>query len=264
MGSFLALLAFLQSAGVHVERVSLPSIDGTNLDAALVLPAGTQMAPAIVAMHGCGGPFPTRDGQWAVVLAKAGHVVLLPDSFGSRNLGSQCSNRQRSVTATGLRRFDAIASGRWLAARPGTPPGGVALMGWSDGGSTTLATARAAADLPPGLFLRFTAFYPGCANAAGGSGWSPSAPIMILMGEDDDWTPAAPCHDLASRFPRQIAMFAYPGAYHDFDAPGSPVRLRTGVSSMTGTVHVGTNEPARQDALARVPVWLETGRPGQR
>ena len=87
MGSFLALLALLQAAGVHVERVGVPSIDGARLDAALVLPAGPPKAPAIVAMHGCGGPFPTRDGQWAVVLAKAGHIVLLPDSFGSVILG---------------------------------------------------------------------------------------------------------------------------------------------------------------------------------
>ena len=84
---------------------------------------------------------------------------------------------------------------------------------------------------------------------------------MILMGENDDWTPAAPCHELTARFPGQITMFAYPGAYHDFDLPDNPVRLRTGVG-LTGIVHVGTNEPARQDALRRVPGWLETGRPG--
>jgi dienelactone hydrolase len=265
VATFLALLAFLQTAGVHVERVSVPSVDGANLDAALVLPAGPPKAPAVVGMHGCGGPFAKRDGQWAVALAKAGHIVLLPDSFGSRNLGSQCNNRQRSVTATGLRRSDAIAAARWLTAWPGTPPGGVALMGWSDGGSTVLATARAASDLPSGLFLRFTAFYPGCAGSARSPGWSPSAPIMILMGESDDWTPAAPCHELASRFPGQIVMFAYPDTYHDFDAPDDPVRLRYGaVSSFSGYVHVGTNEPARQDALARVPRWLETGRSDSR
>jgi hypothetical protein len=37
MASFLALLAFLQAAGVHVERVSVPGPNGLNLDAALVL-----------------------------------------------------------------------------------------------------------------------------------------------------------------------------------------------------------------------------------
>jgi dienelactone hydrolase len=264
MGSFLALLAFLQTAGVHVERVSVPGPNGVNLDAALVLPAGAPRGPAIVAMHGCGGPFPGRDGPWAVVLAKAGHIVLLPDSFGSRNLGSECANRQRTVTANGVRREDAIAAAAWLAARRGTPSGGVALMGWSDGGSTVLAAARVAADLPAGLILRYTAFYPGCSSSLKG-GWAPVAPVLILIGESDDWTPAAPCHDLASRYPGQISLIAYPGAYHEFDHPNMPVRLRSGAGSTpSGYAHVGTDEPARQDALARVPGWLETGRSAQR
>jgi dienelactone hydrolase len=261
MASFLALLAFLQSAGVHVERVSVPGPNGVNLDAALVLPEGAAKAPPVVGLHGCGGPFPSRDGQWAVLLAQAGHIVLLPDSFGSRGLGSQCSKAEREVTPSGLRRQDAIEAAQWLVARPGTPPGGVALIGWSNGGSTVLATARAAADLPLGLFQRFAAFYPGCPSPDEDPSWKPSAPMMILMGEDDDWTPAPPCHDLAARYPNEITFVAYPGAYHDFDAPGRPVKVRNGAATAAGGVaHVGTNEPARQDALERLPKWSEETR----
>ena len=88
--------------------------------------------------------------------------------------------------------------------------------------------------------------------------WKPSAPMMILMGEDDDWTPAPPCHDLAARYPNEITFVAYPGAYHDFDAPDRPVKVRNGAATTaSGLAHVGTNEPARQDALARLPKWLE-------
>jgi dienelactone hydrolase len=258
MGAFLALLALLQTAGVHVERVSVPGPEGVNLDAALVLPAGPAKAPAIVAMHGCGGPFPVRDGQWAVALARAGHIVLLPDSFGSRNLGSQCASRQRTVTSGGLRRQDAIAAAQWLTVRPGTPPGGVALIGWSDGGSTVVAAAHVAPDLPPGLIRRFVAFYPGCASAAKNANWIPSAPLMILIGESDDWTPAPPCHQLSARYPAGITLIAYPGAYHEFDTPNTPVHQRPGAGSTpTGWAHVGTDEPSRRDALARVPMWIE-------
>jgi len=45
MAAFLALLEFLLAAGVHVERVSVPGPNGVTLDAALVLPEGTQKAP---------------------------------------------------------------------------------------------------------------------------------------------------------------------------------------------------------------------------
>ena len=64
------------------------------------------------------------------------------------------------MTASGLRREDAIDAAQWLAARPGTPLGGVALIGWSNGGSTVLETARVAPGLPSGLFQRFAAFIP--------------------------------------------------------------------------------------------------------
>jgi dienelactone hydrolase len=255
--AFLALLAFLETAGVRVERVIVPGPHGVSLDAALVLPDVDAKAPPVVALHGCGGPFPSRDGQWAVLLAKAGHIVLLPDSFGSRGLGSQCAIKEREVTPSGLRREDAIDAAQWLAARAGTP-GGIALLGWSNGGSTVLETARVTADLPPGLFQRFAAFYPGCPSRNEDLGWKPAAPMLILMGEDDDWTPAAPCNALAARFPEAITFVGYPGAYHDFDAPDRPVKVRNGaVSAEGGVAHVGTNEPARQDALARLPKWLE-------
>lgn len=260
MKSFLALLAFLTQAGLHVDRVSIPAPDGVALDAALVLPDGPPHGPAVVALHGCGGPFPTRDGSWAVALAQAGHIVLLPDSFGSRGLGSQCSVKQRSVTPSKTRRADAIAAATWLTQRPGTPPGAVALVGWSNGGGTVLYTAAQRPDLPHGLFRRFVAFYPGCATEARDPEWRPSGPLLILVGESDDWTPAAPCHDLAARFPGRIELATYPGAYHDFDAPDRPVVERSGLATPpggTGHAHTGTNEPARQDALRRVPAFLE-------
>jgi dienelactone hydrolase len=168
---------------------------------------------------------------------------------------------EREVTPSGLRRQDAIEAAQWLAARPGTPPGGVALIGWSNGGSTVLATARAAADLPLGLFQRFAAFYPGCPSPDEVPSWKSSAPMMILMGEDDDWTPAPPCHDLATRYPNAVTFVAYPGAYHDFAAPGRPVKVRNGAATAAGGMaHAGTNEPARQDALERLPKWVEETR----
>jgi dienelactone hydrolase len=68
----------------------------------------------------------------------------------------------------------------------GTAPGGVALIGWSNGGSIALATALVAPDMPPGLFQWFAAFYPGCPWAGEDLSWKPSAPMMIRMGEDDD------------------------------------------------------------------------------
>ncbi|MEO9188435.1 MAG: prolyl oligopeptidase family serine peptidase [Acetobacteraceae bacterium] len=260
MTSFLALLAFLQAAHVPTEHVRIPEPNGTVLDAALVRPAGPVRGAAVVALHGCGGPFPTRDGSWAVALAGAGHIVLLPDSFGSRGLGSQCKQAHRVAPASSVRRRDAIAAAGWLEEQPGTPAGGMVLMGWSNGGSTTLWTADASRGLPPGLFRRFVAFYPGCQTASADAAYRPAEKLLIVVGANDDWTPAAPCRAFAARFPDQISLIVYPDSWHDFDAPGRPVRLRSGLAtppSGTGQAHTGTNEAARADALHRVPAFID-------
>lgn len=257
MPPFLALLAFLTAAGVTAEHVGIPTQDGTVLDAALVWPVGPATQPPVIALHGCGGPFPSRDGSWAVTLSRQEHAVLLPDSFGSRSLASQCREARRSVTQTGKRRQDAITAAAWLRAQPGIGQGGIALIGWSNGGGTVLATARQAPDLPAGLFSRFTAFYPGCNASARDKAWQPAAPMLILVGQADEWTPAEPCARLAARFPGRITLVTYPGAYHDFDAPDMPIRVRTGLATAPdGRAHVGTDERARRDALSLVPAFL--------
>jgi dienelactone hydrolase len=239
------------------ETIRFPGPDGMVLNAELFTPRGKPKPPAIVALHGCAGPVPKRDEDWARRLSAAGHIVLLPDSFGSRGLGSQCANASRAVTAGGKRRQDAIAAMTYLAARPGTPPGGVLLMGWSDGASTVLAAGHVAPDLPPGLLRGMIAFYPGCRGAAERASWEPAAPLLILMGEADDWTPAAPCHALAERLPGKVKLITYNGAYHDFDWPDHPVKLLSGLASpASGHAHAGSDPVAREDALRQVPAFI--------
>lgn len=234
------------------EPVVVPGPDGVMLRAELFRPTGA-VRGAVVALHGCGGMFPARDVQWRDALLAAGQVVLFPDSFASRGLGSQCRVKQedRVATSYGLRRRDAIAAGEWLMRREGMQ---VVLLGWSDGGSTVMATARAGRGLPQGVFRRFIAFYPGCRGAASASGWQAEAPVDILIGTADDWTPAAPCRALGGR----VRLHEFAGAYHDFDAPG-PVRIMKNIPTSQNadlTVHAGGNPEARAAALSLVPRLL--------
>ncbi len=258
MRGWLWVMLCLIGFGARAEPVTLAGPGGLALKAQMFRPAVARDVPAIVALHGCGGPFGARDRQWREKLLAEGHILLFPDSFGSRGLKSQCQERNRLATAGGLRRQDALAAAQWLVAQPGTPQGGVVLLGWSDGGSTVLAAGEARADLPAGLLRGLVAFYPGCTGAAHSPGWQPAAPLLILMGEADDWTPAAPCHALAAQVGARLSLTTYAGAYHDFDAP-VPVRTRQNIPSSQNadhSVHAGDDPAAAQDALRRVSAFL--------
>ena len=254
----IGFLLICAAARAETRAVSIP--DGPlALQAVYTTPPNAPKAPAVVALHGCGGPWLRRDKQWQDILTGDGHPALFPDSFGSRGLASQCKVTDRVVRPGRERRADTVAAVAWLAAQPATPPGGVVVMGWSNGGSTVLAAA-APGVMPTGSVRGFIALYPGCRSYATRQNWAPSAPMLILMGESDDWTSAAPCHALAARFPDWITLVTYPDTFHDFDVPGRPVRPRTGLAYTaggTGTAHTGTNEQSRADAIQRVIAFLD-------
>ena len=248
----ITLAALAPASAAELERVSFPSAnkDATALDGYLLRPAGAGPFPAIVALHGCGG-LPThnkRHADWGERLVQAGYLVLFPDSFNPRGVRSVCSSTDRVVTPAG-RADDAIGAAQWLAAQPFVDKTRMAALGWSNGGSTVLRLVAHKKVKP--AFAAAVAFYPGCRALLMRSRWEPHIPLLIQIGEADDWTPAAPCKGLAAGH-KDIRIAVYPDAHHDFDAPDLPVRERRGVAfsgSGTGVVHVGTNEPARRAAI---------------
>jgi dienelactone hydrolase len=260
---YLVLIMLMLPAFAHAQAVRVPGPEGIMLNADLFAAQGKARGAAIVALHGCSGPAPARDEGWARQLAASGHVVLLPDSFGSRGLGSQCAARTRLVTPTGVRRHDALAALRWLAERPGTPPGGLVLMGWSDGANTVLTAGRATADLSPGLIRGLIAFYPVCRGIAETKDWTPAAPLMILMGEPEENSPSvAACHAVADKFPGKVTLVTYAGAHHEFDVPEAPSRAKPAkakhglITPISGMTTANVNVAARDDAGRRVAAFI--------
>jgi len=257
---FLMIAAFLLSPPLASaqQRVIIPEPSGVRLQAVLFLPAGAATAPGIIALHGCAGPMPRRDDSWALLLAAQGHPVLLPDSFSSRGLKPECKDSTHGADAYGPRRTDALTAAAWLQAQPFSKPGGILLLGWSDGGTTILATIGPG--LPPGLIRGAVAFYPACTRTVKNTAWHNLAPLLILMGAADDWTPPAPCQEL-SRRNLDLNIKLFPGAYHDFDVPNDPVHEIHGLpytKNGTGTAHAGENFLARAQALQMVPAFFAT------
>jgi len=256
------------------ERVRVPG-NGVTLPALLYKPEGNGPFPAVVALHGCNGLF-TRDGQtspreaaWAQRLVEDGFAVLLPDSFGPRGLGPQCRTRERKARASVERREDAHAARRWLQEQAYVKPTAVSLMGWSNGGTSTLYAIRLERMSRPGRgfrvvgtdFAAAVAFYPGCLTLSE-KPYRTRVPAHILIGELDDWTPARTCEALVTRARASgttLGITVYPGAHHDFDWPDRPVAVVRGLvltGRGIGEAHAGTNPAARADALRKVPGLL--------
>ena len=82
-------------------------------------------------------------------------------------------------------------------------------------------------------FARAVAFYPGCRVPLETGRWASRVPLMVLIGATNDWTPAAPCADLAAQAKTQgekVDIVVYPDAYHDFDQPDLPVHTVDGLA----------------------------------
>jgi dienelactone hydrolase len=80
-----------------------------------------------------------------------------------------------------------------------------------------------------------------------------TAPILILIGEADDWNPAEPCRALVAHSrpdSAPIALTVYPGAYHGFDVR----QLQPGVRYLGHWL--AYNEPAAKDAEEKVRAFL--------
>jgi len=246
LGAICAIVAFQSLAAQEV--ITLPGREGLTLKAKLYKPAGAGPFPAIVALHGCGGPWQTRDDDWGQRLAGAGFLVIFPDSFGSRGLGSQCRVHDRSIRPRD-RAEDVFATAEWLAARGDISRNRIGLLGWSNGGSTVLSAARTGRG-PRGVeFRQAIAFYPGCRVYAEDARYRTRLPVTILHGLADNWTPAEPCKALpGTRF------IGYEGAYHDFDHPNLPIRERKAAYTADGSgiVTVGTHPVARAVAIRQV------------
>lgn len=252
------------------ELVLFPSKDSdvtagepTRLSGRIMRPVGAGPFPAVVLLHGCSGLY-TKAGAlsarhlwWARALRDQGYLVLLVDSFGPRGIGDQCSEKDRKARASVERKRDAWGALEFLRSRPDVQGDRIAALGWSQGGGTVLAAYGP--DGEGAGFRGAVAFYPGCRTALRNPDWQPGGPLLILIGEEDDWTPAEPCEELAGRDSVKglLELVVYPDAHHGFDLPTTPVRTRKDLATVpSGQAHVGTNEAARADAVARVTAFL--------
>ncbi len=266
-----------------------------EIPAGILRPPGDGPFAAVVVLHDCSGLGARSSGapmRWATLLAAQGYVAIIPDSFSTRGFPEGVCT-QPDEAAPQLRRvapiqraYDAYAALAYLRTLPYVDGTHVGVIGGSHGGSSTLAAMVApASDKAPLAeerrhgFAAGVALYPGCggqfgtwsvSRASGSYGaitayngvYQPIAPLKILVGERDDWTPASPCEELAERagaagYP--VSIKVYPGAQHSFDssAPTRYLPNRRNANSETGRGATTGGDPAAwADAIDEVTAFF--------
>ncbi len=238
----------VEAPAIAPERVIFPSIDDarTELVGYLYAPVGVEgPAPAVVLMHGRAGAYSSladgvydastlsmRHRYWAQYWAGRGYYAIIVDGFGPRGYPGgfgrhSYSERPAEVNEVTVRPLDAYGALKYLRTLPGVDDDRVGLMGWSNGGSATLATM---ADDKPGDMRRLgfragIAMYPACGlhNRFARTGYSTYAPVRVFMGTDDEEVSHDRCRDLirtAEARGHDVEFVSYRGATHSFDDPG--------------------------------------------
>jgi len=267
----LTLLTVASAAGAAPpaapNQVDIPLGSGI-LHAQLYKPDGAGPFPVVIGLHGCGGlggrsePVQPRYRDWAEQLLKEGNAVLLPDSYGSRELGPQCRVKDLKVHARRERVEDIMASRQWLVQQSWAAHDRISLLGWANGASALLWAVRpqlSSRRVEPD-FRSAVAFYPDC-RISSGLGWSARVPTLLLIGAKDDVSSPPACRQMVDGARGRSALariVVYPGAYHDFDRANFPLHATAGTSdaAVPERGHLGTDADARADSQKRVAEWL--------
>ena len=151
---------------------------------------------------------------------KQGYATFQLNSFKSRGITSTVGSQDEVTIAAVI--LDAYRALEKLAKHPKINKDKVALTGWSLGGGVSLFAGwmplkKAITDQVS--FAAHLAFYPPCFINPENLSFT-KAPIHILIGEADNWTPAKPCINLVEKLSDKtnISITTYPDAHHGFDS----------------------------------------------
>ncbi|MBI3506749.1 MAG: dienelactone hydrolase family protein [Proteobacteria bacterium] len=249
------------------NQVAFPGIDGQlQLTGYWYEAPGDGPRPVVISLHGCGGmltetgqPSPSVRRDASYFNSENIHVLAI-DSFTPRGRKSIC---EIPMAARGVdertRRGDVFAAIDWLAGNPKVDKNRIVVLGRSHGGQTVLKTldrsdpeVRARALMPRAAI----ALYPGCLAFARQPAYEIAIPLLVMIGELDNWTLASACRTLQDKVRRAqkdatFELTVYPGSYHGFDGT-EPVHTKENLPNIkAGQATVGSNPEARIAAHAR-------------
>jgi dienelactone hydrolase len=238
--------------GGYTDVTAIPVNDPAikAIGGALFKPPGAGPFPAVVYMQGCGGinaPLLRAVNKTTTdhLLAK-GVAILIVDPFTPRNEPTGvCANlgdQEKASQYFSRGSNDILAALKVLEAMPDIDTKHIFLQGYSYGAIASLIATETKNPANHAKIAGVIAYYPLCYD-----GVDPSVPVLVLIGEKDDWTPAAKCQAVTGKTDFEVVV--YPGATHVFNQPSEKPRDFLGH-------HFVYDEMATQDAQQRADAFM--------
>ena len=217
------------------------AVYNVTLKGKLYLPQGEGPFPVVVWQHGSGPPDSSNGAKWRSGL-KSGLMqeqigLFIANSYSGRGIRS--TSRNQSLLSGTSRVVDAMMALDSLAKHPRVDADKIGISGNSYGGMVSYrVTHKPHIDkiLPNGpRYAAHVPISPAC-NGQFERYESTGAPILILTGEKDDWTPAQPCVDLVKKHKADgvdADIIVYPDSHHGFHSTSS-VRYKSQVINPKG------------------------------
>ena len=214
---------------------SLENVSKITVEAELFLPQGEGPFGCVIALHGSMG-WAQHHQDHINAWLNAGLAVCKVNSFSSRSIDNTV-NDQLTVTHA-MMIVDAFRVRQVLEQDPRI--GKIGVSGWSLGGTVALYSAWSPIiEILGKPFDAHLPFYPAAHLRPEVKAWS-NAPMLILHGDIDDWTPIHFVESLLAQLPN-TELHVYPGAHHSFDSEKEFALLPKAVHLKKRTARIDKN-----------------------
>jgi dienelactone hydrolase len=246
--------------GGYTNVIPIPVDDPTtkNISGALFKPDGAGPFPAVVYMSGCAGlnipPEASLERATINHYLPSGVAILTVDPFTPRNengmaphglcekIGDPHLSEKVWVEYATRGGSDAVAAVNVLRTMPDIDPSHIFLQGYSIGAASSLSAVDSKT---PGAhdvkIAGVIAYYLYCMAT------DSSAPALSLVGDKDDWSPAARCQAIKDKPNTEVVV--YFGATHSF-------AYQPGIDYLGH--HMVYDEGATRDAQHRADAFMDS------
>ena len=220
-------------------------------------PSAGEKAPVVVMSHGSDGITEGMHQVWAKPMLAAGFAVFVVDSFTPRDSAKIAGTAGQLTWNTTVNISDAIYALKILATHPMLDASRIFHIGWSRGGNAVTGAMWPNYRQPITgsdsiKWAGSIAVYPGCNFRYKNPMLKISAPVLYLLAEKDDMTPAQPCVEEAQLLAAEgnpITHKVLDGAHHVFDRLNQPWKKG----------REGTYADCALDVIMPVAKWDATG-----